>query len=281
MPEGGQTEMDKDSGEKLEERAWRAMLAYSFFRWESAANLALTLILAVLLPDPFPWWRWWYWLILGGVAEALIVATSLTDQATGARVVSDMLREQFNPRRLRSEKHRERLEKALEYQRRIEAAVRDQPASVLRDRLRYMSDEVGEWIAAIYRLASRLDEYEADVVINQDMRSVPLAIKNYRQRLKQEDDEAVKEQMRQTIRSKEAQWDYLQKLQNTMEKAEFQLEQTLSALGTVYSQMLLIGARDTQGDKAQRLREDVGEQVKSLQDLIQAMDEVYATRSGL
>jgi hypothetical protein len=247
--------MGKNSdGGKLEDRAWRAMLAYSFFRWESAVNLALTLILAVLLPNPFPWWRWWYWLILGGVAEALIVTTSLTDQVTGARVVSAMLREQFNPRRLRSVKYRERLEKALEYQQRIEGAVLGQPDGVLRDRLRYTTDEVGEWIAAIYRLAGRLDDYEADKVIEQDMRSVPLAIKNYRERLKQEDDEAVKEQMQQAIQSKEAQWANLQKLQNTMEKAEFQLEQTLSALGTVYSQMLLIGARDTQGDKAGRSR---------------------------
>jgi hypothetical protein len=273
--------MGKNSdGGKLEDRAWRAMLAYSFFRWESAVNLALTLILAVLLPNPFPWWRWWYWLILGGVAEALIVTTSLTDQVTGARVVSAMLREQFNPRRLRSVKYRERLEKALEYQQRIEGAVLGQPDGVLRDRLRYTTDEVGEWIAAIYRLAGRLDDYEADKVIEQDMRSVPLAIKNYRERLKQEDDEAVKEQMQQAIQSKEAQWANLQKLQNTMEKAEFQLEQTLSALGTVYSQMLLIGARDTQGDKAQRLREDITEQVKSLQDLVQAMDEVYTVGAG-
>jgi DNA repair exonuclease SbcCD ATPase subunit len=269
--------MSKDSdGGKLEDRAWRAMLAYSFFRWESAVNLALALIMAVILPNPFPWWRWWYWLILGGVAEVLIVVTSLTDQATGARVVAAVLREQFNPRHLRSEKYRERVEKALEYQRRIEDAVRNQPAGVLRDRLRYMTDGINEWIAAIHRLASGLDAYEADEVIKQDMRSVPLAIKNYRERLKQEDDEAVKEQVQEAIRSKKEQWANLQKLQNTMEKAEFQLEQTLSALGTVYSQMLLIGARGAQGDKAQRLREDITEQVESLQDLIQAMDEVYA-----
>jgi uncharacterized protein YoxC len=44
--------------------------------------------------------------------------------------------------------------------------------------------------------------------------------------------------------------------------------------------MLLIGARDTQGDKAQRLREDITEQVKSLQDLVQAMDEVYTVGAG-
>lgn len=269
--------MGKDSSSgKIESRVWRAMLAYSFFRWESAVNLAIALVLSVLLPAPFPWWQWWYWLVLGGISEALIVLTSLTDRTTGEQVAAAMFREQFDPNRLRSNKYRERLEKALEYQRRIDDEVRRQPAGVLRDRLRYTTDQIGSWIAAIYRLARRLEDYEADKVIGQDMRSVPLAIQNYRERLAQETDEAVREQARQAIASKEAQWANLQKLQNTMEKADFQLEQTLASLGTVYSQMLLIGARDTQDDKAQRLRQDITDQVKSLEDLMQAMDEVYA-----
>ena len=44
----------------LRERERRALLSYAVFRWESAANLALTLILAIFVPDPFrgavPFW---------------------------------------------------------------------------------------------------------------------------------------------------------------------------------------------------------------------------------
>jgi Sec-independent protein translocase protein TatA len=261
---------------ELESRAWWAMLSYAFFRWESAFTLSLTMILAVLLPHPFSWWDWWYWLILGGIAEVLIIVTSLTDPMTGARVVAAMFREEFNPRNLRSTNYRSRMEKALEYQQRIEKAVYDNPDSMLRDRLRDITSGVGDWIRAIYLLARRLDAYDADEVIKQDILSVPKAVENFKKRLKEEEDEAVRQQLQETINSKEAQWANLRQLQNIMEKAEYQLEATLSALGTVYSQLLLIGARDTQGDQAQRLRQDIADQVAALQDLVQAVDEVYA-----
>ena len=80
--------------------------------------------------------------------------------------------------------------------------------------------------------------------------------------------------MRETIRSKEAQWENLQKLQNTMEKAEFQLEDTLAALGTLYTQLQLIGAKDVDSGRTQRLQEDIAGQIASLQDVAEAMDSV-------
>jgi hypothetical protein len=59
-----------------------------------------------------------------------------------------------------------------------------------------------------------------------------------------------------------------------MERVNYQLEQT-TALGTVYSQLLLVGAKDIDSGKAQRLRQDIAEQVSSLQDLSLSLDEVY------
>lgn len=61
-----------------------------------------------------------------------------------------------------------------------------------------------------------------------------------------------------------------------MQRAELQLESTLSALGTVYSQTLLVGAKDIDSSRAKRLREDIADQVVSLEDLLTSMDEVYA-----
>ena len=121
----------------------------------------------------------------------------------------------------------------------------------------------------------RLDAYESDPVLKQDLRSVPLAIKNFQARLELEDDESVRAQLRETIASKKAQWANLQRLQNAMEKAEYQLENTLAAMGTVYAQLQLLGAKDVDSGRAQRLREDIAEQVAALQDVLETMDEVY------
>lgn len=267
--------MAKKFRDELERRAFRAMLSHAIFRLESAFTIALTIVLVFLFSKPFPWWQWWYWLILGVVAEALIIWTSLTDVETGQKVVAEMFRQEFDVRTLRNKKLQEQLEKALEYRQRIDTLVQHSEAGALREHLRETTAGVTDWIASIFHIARRLDAYGNDKMIEQDLRSVPLAIQNFKRRLEIEDDEAVKAQMREAIRTKEAQWENLQKLQNTMEKAEFQLENTLAALGTLYTQLQLIGAKDVDSGRTQRLQEDIAGQIASLQDIAEAMDEVY------
>ena len=60
-----------------------------------------------------------------------------------------------------------------------------------------------------------------------------------------------------------------------MDQAAYQLEATVSALGTVYSQIQLVGARKEEGGRTERLRQDITDQVNSLQDLLTTMDQVY------
>jgi len=260
---------------ELERRAWRAMLSFAIFRLESALTIAATIVLTFLFRRPFPWWQQWYWVVIGVVAEALIIYTSLNDPAVAQKVVSDMLRGEFNARELPSSKYRDKVEKALEYRERIEGVIRQSRQGVLREHLQEDARRITEWVSNVFGLAKRLDAYENDEIIKRDMRSVQSAIKDFEARLRLEDDEAVCQQMREAIRSKKTHWDNLQRLQNTMEKAEFQLENTLSAMGTVYAQLQLIGAKDVDSSRARHLREDISEQVKALQDIAEAMDEVY------
>jgi len=268
-------------GDELRSRALQAMLSHAFFRWESAVTIAIFFIvlpaLTLLLgPSWIPWLPWWVWLLAGAVAETAIVWASLFDEATAARVVADMFRRQFDPRTLRRANLRDRVEKALEYRVHIEEVVQRTQKGVLREHLMETARQITTWIEQVYLLAQRLDAYESDPVLEQDLRSVPLAIKNFRKRLETEDDEAVRAQLQETIASKEAQWANLQRLQNTMEKAEYQLENTLAAMGTVYAQLQLMGAKDIDSGRAQRLREDISEQVAALQDVLETMDEVYS-----
>lgn len=270
--------MPRESGyrDELRGQVSQAMIAYAFFRLESAFTIALMIILIFLFPQPFPWWQWWFWLVAGLVAEILIVVTSLSDPVTAQRVMADMFREKFNPRELYSKKYRERLEKALDYQERIEALIRNARKGVLRDHLQTTADGVTDWIANIFNLALRLDAYERDEMIQQDIRSAPLAIKNLTARFQLEDSEAVRQQLRETIRSKEDQWQSLQDLQNMMEKAEFRLEKTLSDLGNIYSQLHQIEARDVDSGRTQRITQDITDEIAELQDIVSTMDEVYS-----
>jgi hypothetical protein len=263
--------------DQLKQRTTQAIIEHAFFRFESALTIALTILLLFFFPKPFPWWQWWYWLVLGILGEMLIIYTSLTDETTGRQVVSDMLRQEFNPREIGSTQYRQRLEKALEYRRRIEEYVRSSEAGVLRDHLLDTTTGIADWVANVYGLARRLDSYDSDKMLIQDRRELPRAIADLRSRLQQEEDESVRQQLRKAITSKEEQLINLGKLQNMMEKAEYQLETTLTALGTVYSQILLVDAKDIDSGRAQRLREDVAEQVAALQSLQETLDEVYGS----
>jgi hypothetical protein len=262
---------------ELKQRATRAIIAHAFFRLESALTIALTLILVFLFPQPFPWWQWWYWLVLGAVGETLVLYTSVTDEMTGQRVVSDMLRQQFNPGDIRSPEYRQRVEKALDYRQRIEEHVRSTQTGLLRDHLLDTTSGVADWVASVFGLAKRVDRYNSDQALLRDRRDLPREIVELRARLQREDSEAVRQELQQAIAAKEGQLVNLQKLQNMMEKAEYQLETTLTALGTVYSQIQLISAKDIDSGRAQRLREDISDQVEALQSLQATLDEVYGS----
>lgn len=267
-----------DFREELKNRTWQTMLSYAFFRLESALTISLIIVLVFVLPRPFPAWRWWYWLILGLVAEALIIYTSLTDPAAGRRVAEEMLQEEFNPGRLRDPKYRERLEKALDYHRRLDDLVRETGSSPLRDRLAAAVASVDEWTANMYRISARLDAYKADRMITQDLKSVPQELAELEKRLATGKDPAIRAQVEQTLSSKRAQWQSLLALQSMMDKADLQLEKMLSDLGNIYSQLRQIEARDVESGRAQRLADDITDQVNTLKDIVQSMDEVYSSQ---
>ena len=269
-------------GDELRRRAFWTIVGHAFFRFESAVVIAMTIVLAGLslinVINLGAWWQWWYWIIFGLVAEGLLFFSTLTDPEEGRKAVATMLEGQFNPQALKNRALSERITRALEYRQEIEKLIRQTGSGLLRSHLEDDAHQVDRWLDHIYRLAQRLDSYYRDKVIKQDMRSVPLAIKNYHARLQLEDDPAVREQMERTIAQKETQWQALQRLENTMEKAEFQLESTLTSLGTVYSQIRNIEARDVDSGRAARLSQDIVDQVAELEDIEQAMDEVYAHR---
>jgi len=137
------------------------------------------------------------------------------------------------------------------------------------------ADEIDQWLDNMYSLAVRLDAFAVDRTIQQDLHSVPSTIQTYEQRLRSVTDDRLRAQMLEIYDAKKAQWESLKNLQATMARARLQMDSALTALGTVYSQILLIGVKDIDSGRAQRLREDIAEEIKSLHDVVQAMDEVY------
>jgi hypothetical protein len=278
------TDSGTDVKAQLRQRAQRAILTNALLRWESAVLIGLTLIgsaalgLATLVGALS-----WLWpaggFAAGLVAWAAVFASSLTDEQDNARAVAIALRDRYSPKQLQSPKLRAQVDKALGYSDLLLRAVQGAREGILRDRLARAVEPVNDWVEAIYELASRVDSYALNKMIQQDIQSVPQDIADFKHRLDQENDPALRATMEKTIADKERQWEQLSQLHATMEKAEYQLESTLAMLGTIYAQLQAIDVQATERGRDEQLRQEINEQVQQLQDLRGAMDEVYTPRS--
>lgn len=267
----------------LEERVQQAIIREAIFRPESAVVISLALLLAVFAPqiDFLSFIPFWVWLLGGLIAEGALVASSLTDAEFGRRVVAKMLRDDFKPERLQDKRLQQQIDEALDYRTRIEEAIRNQDDGILKDELLETAVQIDEWLAHMYNLARRIDRtYQERDVLLRDQKRTDKRIHQLSQQLEGENNPAVRQQIIATRDGLVRQRATLEKLQDTIQRAELQLENSHTHLGTIYSQTMLVGAKEIDSGSARRLRQEINDEVDELQDVLLAMDEVYAGSSA-
>lgn len=260
---------------ELQKQAFSATIQYALFRWESAVVIALTIVLSVLFRRPFVWWPPFGWLLIGLIGLGAIVYSSLTDAETNARVLLKLFQEQFDPREINDKELRQSIENALEYQRRIEVLIRRQNPGVMRDRLEDTANQISQWIANIYQLALRLDAYRADDLLARERQALPKEIEQLTSQRRVETNADVQAQLDSVLEGKAKHWQTLRALDARMKQASLQMEQSLTALATIYSQVQLVDAQSVASGRAERLQADIQEQVARLNDLVNSINEVY------
>ena len=275
--------MMKKDRSSYHSRVQRALLEYSFLRWESAVIIAITALMTAgswllgslnFIPD----WIWWGCLIFGCFSEAALVYTSLNDPEVGHQVVFRLLQDEFNPKQLQSHDLQTSIEQAFDYRGRIEAAIRKQSDTPLKSVLTETAQQIDQWLKNLYNLARRLDRYQDEAIqLNKDYTRVSQRIYQLQQQLNTEHNQTVAQQIQFTLEGMQRQLETIKKVQDMMRQAELQLEHTLSALGTIYSQAMLFDAKRLNEHQVGKLQEEVTEEINQLDDLLLAMDEIYAT----
>lgn len=260
---------------ELQHKAQSTLVQYAIFRVESALILAITLVLTFVYPRPFFWWPRFGWLLLGVVALGVLIYSSLTDAEANAQILLNVFQEQFNPRNIADKDLRTKVESALEYQRRIEAQVRQQSNGLIRDRLENTAGQITDWLSNIHQLALRLDTYRRDDLLERERVSLPKEIDQLLAQRRTESNPRVQEQLDNVIAGKRNHWQSLRDLDARMKQASLQLDQSLTALATIYSQVQLIDAQSIDSGRAERLQADIQEQVARLNDLVSSINDVY------
>lgn len=277
--------MANETRESLEKRVRNTLFQEAIFRSESAVVIAATMLLtaaSVVFPDaavigmipPVVW-------LLGGTAvEAALVASSLTDPEFKRQVVAKMLRRDYKPERLKDKYLQQRMAEALDYRSRIEAGINKRTDTVLRDELIETATQIDDWLESIYDLAMRIDTYQNDAaIVERDRKRAEERLRQLQREKAATQDTAVKAQLEETMAGLQRQLQTLDTLDNTIKRARLQLENSLSHLGTIYSQTMLVEAKDIDRARAKRLRQEIADEVTELNDILISMDDVYSAEA--
>ncbi len=262
---------DKISRE-VRNRTLNAVVSSAFFSWQSAIIIALSIIFFGLGLTPFGL-PTWFWLVFGLVAEALYLVVSVTDPRVQQRALTQALEYQYNPADIKNRMARERLNKALEYYSAIHGLMQTRNYAS-RMEFQHTLNDISDWIGYLYELGKRVDQFEDNDLINRDRMQARQELEALNKRLKVEQDARVQKELQEAIRLKEIQLNNLKDLESNAKRAEIEMDSKLSALGTVYAQLQVIGGKAIDSSRVQRLRNEVHDQVMELQDTIAAIDEV-------
>lgn len=274
--------MANDIQSELEKKVIKAHVEHAFFRWESAVTIAATLLsmvgFALVANEPM---AAAISLAVGTIIESIIVASSLTDKELKRKVENELTRRKFDIKQIGDKHLQAQFQEAQDYQQRIETAIDEQPDSMLKDELIQTSVQMDEWLGHIYDLAEKIGRYrKRQDRITLDKNRAYRRIKELQLQQESETDPAVKKQITITIDGLKQHYNALNSVENTMQRAELQLENSLAHLGTIYSQALLVDAKDIDSSRARRLRHEINEEVIELNDVLLAMDEVYSQENN-
>ena len=102
-------------------------------------------------------------------------------------------------------------------------------------------------------------------------------VEQLRALLQQENDLKTKQEIENTILWHEKFMGNIGEIEKTVGRANLKLEQSISQLGTIYSQTLLMDARGLESSRARELHAEIAAEVEQLDETVAAMERVYAS----
>ena len=257
-----------------------ATIQYAFLRWENAIVIGGTILLYYFLPQPLPGWPVWSWPVLGVLAVAILVVSTLTDNQSKAKVRMALYEERFNAAKLKDTNLQQEVTNALTVLAQVETYIAKQPSGKLADFVTETAGDLANWAGTLHELALHLDAYQQDPLLAQERKAVSQELNTLKARRKYESTPDIQRMLDEVIESKQTQWYSLNALNKRMQQAERQLDESNTELTSASSQLRLISLEDVQKGRAAQFRQDIQAQVKKLSDLVSNLHQVYADGSN-
>jgi hypothetical protein len=166
-------------------------------------------------------------------------------------------------------------ERAVAYRRRIQTIIRKRRPGPIADLLATIPPKLERWEERVGQLAERLAAFENDSIIQRDIREVPGDIGRLERQMETETDPEIGQQIMRTLAAHREHEVQLEALARLMRRTRLQLDDSLAAMGTIYSQVQVVDAMDIDSAQATRISEEVQEQADRLNDLLSALADVY------
>jgi DNA repair ATPase RecN len=260
---------------EIVKRVQKATVQYAFIRWENAVVIGGTILLYYFLPRPLPGWPGWGWPVLGILAVAALVVSTLTDNQSKAKVQMALYEDRFNPAKLKGARLQQEVTSALSVLRQVETYIAKQPVGRLTDFLSDAADTLTDWVGTLYELALHLDAYQQNPVLAQERKSVSQELNTLKARRKYESTPDIQHMLDEVIESKQTQWYSLNALDKRMQQAERQLDESNTELTTAASQLRLMSLQDVQHGRAATFKKEIDARVQKLRDLVSNLHQIY------
>lgn len=260
----------------LKRRLGAALIAYAFFRWESAVTISLIMLasLGSWLFGPWPGAPEGAWIVILGVglvAEALLITIGATDPKMRAIVLKAMLEEETGVHHIRYPALRQLVEQVIRDRGRIDMMTR----RLDRHQLIAFDDalvRLDRWLGQFSTRAGKLDERHVDVV-DAKIAIAPIEerLSTLRDQVSCEADEPTGRQMKRTIDGLEQERLALQSVIDTWRHANLDLERAASLIGTLSCQLLKMNSLDVDDVHAPTLSGDLTREVDQVEMTLNAV----------
>ncbi len=265
-------------------RIKKAVLGDAFWGWQSLFLLTITaLMIAALLLVLHAAWvvtvSTILVVIMGGLfIEALWLWLSVNNKQCQTKAITKLLSSNiiFSLDTIYDKRLKTKLFKALHYWSLINEKTQTIPQGPLHNRLLITRNEITRWLQHIYKVVQQADHLQCNAVIKHDLQKLPAAIQQNEAKLLSENNIQTQQHLEQILSHQRRQLQTLKMLQNNIQQTHHQLDKTLSTLGMVYSQLLLITENRHWKQRLNRLQADVTAEIDHLQDIIEVMDEFRA-----